>query len=403
MSEAPRPPSAEPWPLPYRVLFPIGIANAIVAATLWPMHALGWIAWPGLAHQTLMILGFEQSFVFGFLLTAMPAFTGGVPCRRAELLVAVASVLGVVAFVITGRVSAAYLAWLVGIVGLVVALGRRVVRAPSRPPVEFLFAGFGLVLALVGGGLLLGGALLGWLEPQPRFGIRLVSLGFVLSLVLGLGALLVPTFSGMRAPLEIPGLARAHQRRPRLALYLPLIAAFAAAFVAEAAGQPRWGAWLRLAASAVVLLLSWKIWRLPSRRDVPALTLWFSGWAILAGLVLAAVWPSRALAGEHTVFIGGFGLLTLGIATRVVVSHGGHPLTREPRTLGAAVAIGVLVALVLRLAAEAIPARAIPLLGLSGVLWVLAWAWWGARSLVLIVKTAPRVPTNRRIAPPRPA
>lgn len=387
MRPAPRP---NAWPLPYRVLFPIGIVNAIVAAALWPMHALGLIEWPGVAHQILMILGFEQSFVFGFLLTAMPAFTGGVPCRRAELLIAVASVLCLDAFVLAGLLPAAFAAWLVGIAGLIVALGRRVVRAPSRPPVEFLFAGFGLLLALVGGGLLLGGALGAWSEPQPRFGIRLLSLGFVLSLVLGLGALLVPTFSGMRDPLEIPGLARAHQRGPRLALYLPLIAAFAAAFVAEAAGQPRWGAWLRAASSAVVLLLSWKIGRLPSRRDVPALTLWLSGWTILAGLLLAAVWPSHALAGEHAVFIGGFGLLTLGIATRVVVSHGGHPLTREPRTLGAAIAIGVLAALAFRLAAEAIPARALPLLGISGTLWVLAWTWWGARALVLVLKSAPR-------------
>jgi uncharacterized protein involved in response to NO len=376
------------WPLPYRVLFPIGLANSILAAILWPLHAMGLVAWPGIAHQILMILGFEQCFVFGFLLTAMPAFTGGPPCRPLELVVPVAAVLGIDGLVLAGFMPGAFAAWLVGIVSLLVALVRRVARAPARPPAEFLFAALAMVLGLVGGVLLLGSSTGWWIEPQPRFGIRLVSLGFVLPLVLGLGALLVPTFSGMRDPMKIPGLARAHQRGPRFALYLPLAIALAAAFVAEALGHPAWGAWLRAAAAAAILLLSWKVWRPPGRGDVPALCLWGSGWMTLAGLLLAAAWPNHALAGEHTVFIGGFGLLTLGIATRVIVSHGGHPLALEARALGPGIAVAVLVALALRLAAEAIPARMVPLLGWSGAAWVIAWAWWGAGVLGLIVKRA---------------
>ena len=35
----------------------------------------------------------------------------------------------------------------------------------------------------------------------------MISLGMVLSLVLGLGGLLVPTFSGMAPPLVVPGRA----------------------------------------------------------------------------------------------------------------------------------------------------------------------------------------------------
>jgi uncharacterized protein involved in response to NO len=383
-------------------LFPIGIANAILAAVLWPMHAAGLLVWPGIEHQILMILGFEQSFVFGFLLTAMPAFTGGPPCRRIELAIPVAAVLCVDGFVLAGLLPAAIAAWLVGIASLAVALARRVVLAPSRPPAEFLFAALGLVLGLLGGALLLGGAMGWWFEPQPRFGIRLVSLGFVLSLVLGLGALLVPTFSGMRDPMQIPGLAGAHQRGPRFAVYLPLALVLLAAFVAEALGWTLWGAWLRAAAAAAMLLLSWKVWRLPGRRDVPALSLWGSGWMTLAGLLLAAAWPSHAIAGEHIVFIGGFGLLTLGIGTRVVVSHGGHPLAREARALGAPIAIGVLAALAFRLAAEASPARMIPLLGWSGAAWAVAWAWWGAHALGLIVRTAPRALVNPTAAAPGP-
>ena len=345
-----------------------------------------------------MILGIEQSFVLGFLLTAMPAFTGGAPCSRMELLVAVSSVLCVDAFTLAGLVPAAVVSWLIGLGAVVVTLGRRVIQAPSRPPVEFLFVPFGLGLGLLGGVLMLGGALGWWSEPRPRFGIRLASLGFVLSLVLGLGARLVPTFSEMRRPLEIPWLAGAQERGPRLAIYLPLLLLFGAAFVAEALGQAQLGAVLRAAAAAVMLLMAWKIWRLPGRREIPAWTLWTSGWMTLAGLLIAAAWPHRALAGEHVVFIGGFGLLTLGVGTRVVVSHGGHALAREAQTLGAPVAIGVLAALAFRVIAEISPARLVAWLGASGALWGLAWALWGVRAIGLITGR----PANHLRRPPPP-
>lgn len=381
---------ATEWPQPYRVLFPIGIANGVLAAAVWPMHAAGIGDWPGEGHRLLMILGFEQAFISGFLLTAMPAFTGGAPCRRVELAIPAASLIAASASALAGVPTIAIGAWLVGLVSLMTALVRRVVRAPARPPAEFLFAALGLVLGLIGGVLLIAEATGAWAAPQPRFAIRLVSLGMVLSLVLGLGALLVPTFSGMRDPLRLPWLAAPHARGARARVYAPLVLALAAAFVLEALGLAVAGAWLRATAGAVMLLLAWKIWRLPGRHDTPALCLVGAGWCTLAGLFAAALWPERALLGEHLVFVGGFGLLTLGVATRVLVSHGGHPLTREARVLVPPVAIAVLVALALRVAAELSPTRTMAMLGWSGAAWALAWGLWGARAIDAIVRVAPR-------------
>jgi uncharacterized protein involved in response to NO len=385
-------------PEPYRVLFPIGAANAIAGALLWSAQSVGLIGWPSVLHRTLMIQGFEHAFVLGFLLTAMPAFTHGPRCHPLELILALASVALVDACAFAGLYAAAHTAYLFGLLVAATAVLRRVVKSGQRPPEEFIFAALGLAFGVVAAVMMIGVAAGGWPEPVPRFGVRLASLGLVLSLVLGLGSLLVPTFSGMRDPLAIPLIARPHQRAPRRALYLPLAAVLVAAFVAEALGRPALGATLRFAVATVMGLLVWKLWRLPGRRDVPALTLWASGWMLIAGLALAALRSDRPLAGEHVVFIGGFGLLTLGIGTRVIASHGGHPLALEPRILSLPVVLGALAALALRLLAEGFPARAPELLGASGALWALAWIWWGTRAIGLLARTRTGEPQRVTVA-----
>jgi uncharacterized protein involved in response to NO len=373
-------------PDPYRVLFPIGLTWGLVGAGLWPLHALGLIAWPAVAHRMLMMQGFEQGFVLGFLLTAIPGFTHGERCRPYELAVATLSALGFGVAVLVGRVALAEGAFVVSVALLLIAVARRVARPGLAPPLEMVFVAFGLLLGLAGGLVQLAVAA-GLPEPAPRFGERLISLGMVLSLVLGVGGLLVPVFAGMRDPLVIPGVAGPHERRGRRLLYGMLIAVFTLAFVVEWAGVPRGGAALRAAAASVLLLLVWKLWRLPGRRVLPAFVLWGSGWLILAGLWMMALVPTFTLGALHLVFIGGFAFLTMGIGTRVVVAHGHHPLTDESRTLTPVVVATVAMAILARLAAEWVPARATPLLGVSGAVWMLGWLLWAVRAVPRIART----------------
>jgi uncharacterized protein involved in response to NO len=371
---------------PYRLLFPLGIAYAIAGTLLWTLHAAGLIAYPGALHRAFMIEGFELSFVLGFLLTAMAAFTHGQRCTRGELAAAFCAQALFGTLALAGAPTAAHAVALLALLLLARALVTRVRRAPAPPPEEFLFVAFGLLCGLAGVTLLMlesAGLALG----PPRLGIRLLSLGMVLSLVLGLGGLLVPTFSGMRDPLVIPGLARAHERPPRRVLYLTLIALFTAAFALEALDQAGAGAGLRALAATVIGLLVWKLYRLPGRQDLPAFVLWSAGWMVLAGLWLTVLAPAHALAGEHVVFVGGFGLITFGIATRVVVSHGRHPITIEPGVLNQPVVLALVLALLVRVIAEWSPANLIAALwGVSGLLWAVAWGLWAARALPRIVR-----------------
>jgi uncharacterized protein involved in response to NO len=384
------PASGPSGPDPYRVLFPLGVLFALAGVAPW-LFALRGGPWPAALHMTLMIEGFEQSFVAGFLLTAMPGFTRGPRCRPWEWAAVLALLVAFAAFALAGRAWAAHLAFAATIVLLAAALVRRMAAARHLPPEEFVFVALGLLLGLAGAGLLVAQDGFGVRAPAWRLGERLVSLGLTLSLVLGVGGLLVPAFTGMRDPLVIPGLAGPHQRAGRRPLYLVTAAALAGAFALEAAGHPGLGALLRALAASALLLLVWKLWRAPGIRGPVPRALRLAGWLVLAGLWLAALWPAQATTAYHLVFIGGYGLLTLAIATRVTVAHGRHPPGDEARLLSPWVLAALGLALLARLAAAPWPAGALHAYAAAAALWMAAWLLWGARALPRMARPgAPR-------------
>jgi uncharacterized protein involved in response to NO len=115
--------------------------------------------------------------------------------------------------------------------------------------------------------------------------------------------------------------------------------------------------------------------------------LWSAGWLVLAGLLAAALLPAWTVAALHVTMLGGFGFLTLGIATRVVASHGGHGLERERRILTPVVWIPAALALIARLAAEVPQWRSV-LLAASAVLWMIAWIAWAIGAVPAIAAKA---------------
>ncbi len=381
------PATSRPTLAPYRALFPLGVVFAIAGAVPWILAATGAGGYPAPLHRTLMMQGFEMSFVLGFLLTSIPAFTHGAPCRGWELAGALAGQSVFAACAFAGFEAAAHGAFVATLLGLAAAAARRVVRARLAPPEEFLFVGVGLALGLAGGALQFAAATGAWHGPSPRLAVQLVSLGMMLALVLGVGSMLVPVFAGMRDPLLLPGIAAPHERPRRRRFYVTLASLLALSFGADAFTVPAVGASVRFAVAATLGLLGWKLWRRPGRPTLAAWTLWISGWLMLAGLALAAVLPGRAVAFHHVVFIGGYGLLTLAIGARVVTGHGRHPVAEEARMVTPAVVALVAAAIVLRVAAEFAP-RAPHWLAGSAALWILAWLRWAAGALPRILRLA---------------
>lgn len=377
-------------PDPYRVMFPIGLLLTLAGALVWPLYAWRGAPYPGIGHRTLMIEGYQISFVLGFLLTAMVGFLRNPRrCGGTELTVVAILNFGVGVCALAGWTTLAHLLFTLSVVALAVVLGRRFAGRSGDPPEEFLFIAFGLTLGIAAGIVLTGQWRGLWFEPSPGFGARLVALGMVLPIVLGLGSLLVPTFAGIPRGLDIQGIAGAHERPGRRRLYSSVIALLAAAVAADGLGWTQIAAWLRALAATPMLVPVWKVFSAGGHKTLAAWTLRMAGMLILAGLWIAAFLPQRPLAGFHLVFLGGFGLLTLGIASRVVVVHGGHPIADEGKLLTPVVVALIVLAALSRLGAEFGARGRDVMLAMSGVMWAAGWILWSVAALPRILRRAP--------------
>jgi uncharacterized protein involved in response to NO len=391
----PAPPAvARVAPDPYRVLFPVGIAAALAGLVPWILVAMRLpIPYPGAAHAALMVQGFELAFVCGFLLTAMPAFTHGPRCSPTEL-GAVTALVGAHVVLRALDVPAAAWAFLAALGALGLVLARRVRPGEAAPPEEFLLVGTGVALGLAGAVVEVMVSLGRLPEAAERAGVRCISLGMLPALVLGLGGLLVPTFARMSNPLTIAGIAKAGDRPRRRAFVVTVAALLVLAVNLDYTGFVVPAAWCRALAAIASTQLAWKLWRPPGRRDRLSWSIWSAGWALTLGFVAAAIWPLHRVEAWHVAFVGGYVLLTLGIGTRVVVSHGGHAMSEEGSVLSWwAVAALAAAALVRALGPTFDPQRTTLHQAVAATLAVLALGGWFLAAWPRLRHTRPRLLT----------
>lgn len=298
---------------PYQILFPIGALYAMWGVLIWLMHFAGLVAYPGIAHSHLMIGGFLFSFALGFLMTAVPRFTSSMRARPWEI--GLAAVLSLASF-IEPLQSGASLATLVY---LALFFASRFSKRTSTPPLHFIFIPIGILLGI-------GGALL-MLRDSSGFasGRVLLFQGTMLCFVLGVGGKLVGSLLGWQsAPL-----VRISGGGPRAVHAWAPAVLLLGGFAFEFLSYPVEGRSLRAAAATWVALQAWKLHRRPLSRGRLVNWLWVSSWGLVSGLWAHALAPSLGVHALHLVFISGFGLMTLMIASRVTLAHGGHGLELE--------------------------------------------------------------------------
>lgn len=367
---------------PYRLFFPLGVAYAFAGVSVWLFYLAGWIPYPGAYHSNWMIGGFLLSFACGFLMTAVPKFTGAGACTNLELGLGVLLVLG-------NLISPLFMAALLFF--LIFYFARRFIERTYAPPPHFIFVGLGLLLGLVGS---IGIAL----ELDPLLAFRVLFFqGIMVSFIIGIGARLVRVLLGYApSPLvQIKNSIRAGDRgfsswfaaesKKSITVNFLLLAL---GFVFEFFPALREvGRFLRAAALGWIAFSAWKLHRFPKDRGVLSWGLWVSCWLLFFGAIANPFAGGYAMHILHLVYIGGFGVMALLVASRVILSHGGFDIELERRSklLACTVALGALAA-VTRMSAPFLGAGYERHLGYAAFCWTLAISLWGAWMILKLWK-----------------
>ena len=370
------------WAGPFRIFF---VLTALAA--LWPV--LAWMllltlgqTWPGhfsaAWHAHELLFGMVAAAAAGFLLTAIPHWTGCRPfgqrwlyalsavwlAGRLVMFAGPAAAGGYLPAAVVAVVDGAFLPLLAAVAA------QAIVRAGAwrNLPVAAV-----LLLWAVANGLMHSAWWGGWSAGLWR-GEQL-ALDLLLILMVIIAGRITPAFS--RNWLRLNCRPDAVVDDPARLRGLSLLALLA---LAASAQIPLAAHWHGLGALLAALLLAWRAWcwRGWRTRREPLLWILHLGWLWIvlslifrAGAALAGWPPSLAV---HAVGAGAMGSLIIAVMTRVALGHTGRPL-RLPR--GAAVMYWLVrAAAVLRLAAAGlVPAHFVHGAGITALLTLAALAW----------------------------
>lgn len=379
--------ATRPRPAPPRLaLLTVGFRPLFLAGAVWAVAALaGWLAalsgsaepggsvyGPLLWHAHEMVFGFGGAVVGGFLLTAVPGWTGQPKLAGGWLaLLVVVWTLGRAAMLVPDLVGLpaaaaadlAFLAVLAARTGWQVRASRNWRNLP-------VVAG---PLVLLAGNLLFHAEAVGLVAGGGDLGAEIGLAGIVMLIAL-IGGRIIPAFT--RNWLVNTGRAGTLPVEP---------GRFdAAVLIVTVAGLVAWLGWATepatgwlaaaLAAAHALRLLRWRGWRTAPEPLLWVLHLgylWLPvGFALVAAAALA---PGRVAeaAPLHAFAAGAMGTMMLAMMTRATLGHTGRALTADRATT--AIYLLVTAAAVSRLVAALVPALYGPAIGLSGAGWILAF------------------------------
>lgn len=362
---------------PYRVFFPLGILLGVMGVAIWPLYYFGITeGYSGRSHAFVQICGFLYCFAAGFLLTAIPRFTGTeAPPKSAQYGLAGLLVVSTVAFELQAF-ALGHAAFLVAHIVLIGMALQRFLRRQQNPPATFGLVGLGLLSGFLAAAINLAIALEIAAPSWDLLGKRLFTEGMFLMLVLGVGGFLGPRLLGFAALPEFGRLVAA-PTRVRL-VYAGAGFALLLSLIAEYGFELKGAAFLRALVTTLVIAATAKPWRFPAVRTTLSWCVWSANLLVMAGVWLISFAPAYRADFLHVLFIGGFTLLIFAVGTRVTLSHGGHPLTGERKSWPLRIGLATgLVAMVARAGAPFDPSSFFDHLAYAALLWIAGIGFWG--------------------------
>jgi uncharacterized protein involved in response to NO len=308
------------WSSGFRPFFLAAAAYGPLLIALWYGARAGWWGLPGgglalpLLHAHELLFGFAAALVCGVLLTALPSWSGAREVRGGRLAVlfavwAAARAAFLAGSPYAGVLDSALFPVLAVVLFATVSHARRRLFWWTLPPLAALAAANALY----------------HFGPDPRWALTLGvhALAFLFTLY---GGLFIPAFTRRWL----------HARGERAAAILPPLEyvtalAMVAFACADLLGAPP--AWTAVTALAAALVHGWRFARWRGWRTASEPLLWciHLGYAwLIAALVLRAFAGVAAQvprdAWIHAFTLGAYGMLKIGLMTRVALRHTGRPL-----------------------------------------------------------------------------
>lgn len=364
---------------------------AILSVVTWLLMLKGWIALPTgfdpLAwHAHEMIYGFAVAAIAGFLLTAIPNWTGRFPLQGAPLLLLAASWLaGRAAMAASDTIGAAPAAAIdlafpllfLGAVAREILTGRNWRNLPVLVAWALLLAGNGLTHLEAAGIIATGGM-------GNRLGLAVLA-----SMIALVGGRIIPSFTRNRL---------VKQKAVRLPaatglLDQAILGLVPVALVTWVAGVTGWIAGALLVVAGLASAARLARWRgIATWRD-PLISALHLGYVWLAlGLVLlgfSQLWPAvPEVAALHALGAGAAGTMILAVMIRATLAHTGR---------GQVAGVGTVLlyalahsAALLRVAAACLPEADVALLSASGGAWIAAYSLFALLYGPCLLQARPR-------------
>lgn len=360
----------------FRSFFLLAPLYSVLAMSIWMPLWQGHVGLtlpvaPAYWHGHEMLFGYAAAVLAGFLLTAVPNWTGAPPVAgaRLALLVAVWAAARAAAWVpelVPVAVGAGLDLAFLPLLGLLV--GPSILRSNARRNGVFL-----IVLALLTAiDLRYQLAALGSEWGDAAWSLR-TGLGLFTLLIAIVGGRIVPAFtSNWLKSQGNPAIVRSEPWRDRAALAVLL-----ALVVAEAAGAS--DAAVGSLAAAAAALHAWRLAGWQGIETVRAPILWVLhlgyawlvvGLALKAAALLGGLLPETA--AIHALTAGAVGTMTLAVMSRAALGHSGRKLVASRATVAAYVLVTI--AAMLRVGAGIAPGSyAAALIEDAGIAWILGF------------------------------
>lgn len=357
---------------------PFFLSAAVLAVLLigaWVPALFGTVILPGALppvawHQHELLFGFVPAVVAGFLLTAVPNWTGRLPVVGRPLIV-------LYALWIAGRLAILVSAHLHPATVATISLAFPVVLAATLAREIIVGGSLRNLKVLAGVGVLAAAQLLFHIEIARRghalFADRL-AVAAILMLIMIVGGRIVPSFTLNWLKRQNPG--RLPATFGRFDMAAMVLAGGALALWVLSAGlpslEPAAGlAMLTAGGVQAVRLMRWAGDRTLGEPLVTVLHLGFAfvpvGFVLLGTGLLIGDAPLRS-AGLHGWTTGAVGLMTLAVMTRATRGHTGQDLTAPPTTV--IIYVLAFAAALLRIAVALAGPASLSLMGFAGLAWV---------------------------------